>query len=971
MPVAESSPSRWIAPVATALVLGGLLRGAIAVAVFPVTPLGDELYYAETATAIARGEGHVFGVHRMRARWPPAQAALLAPFVDVALVERHPTLLSDLAERAPAQMEARDRAFLRPLVTVEVLLGTLVPGLTAGLAYLLFGGPAAFAAGLLAAVDPALVASSHTLWSETLFTVLLTSALLLALAWRRRPRPALALAAGVGFGLAGLARELALPIAACVGAWWVVSAGARRGRAAAHAALLGLAVALCVAPWTARNYAAFERFVPVSTVGWMALREGNTLSQEQLFERDWPAVREFRQRYVSLPDEMERLDMARGEALALLRREQPLWLARKLVLNVGELASPVTDVFFKIRQGAYGEVSRATTRGLLVLFSLFTLVVGAAAILGIAAARADARRSFALWVLAPLLLVHVVANAFPKYRLPLEPMLLAYAGFAFTSRRPPRRTALAAFVAFALLAGLAALRFVPQAARIWGWEPVGDAERPAERSETARGPARIVLLSMDTVRADRVSGYADVDTTPAIARLAAEGARFRDFYAASNYTIPSHMSIFTGLDPVEHGVTRDVARLSPEVPTLAELLRDAGYRTRAFHEGAYVDGRFGFARGFEVYRRYPRVEVVRRSLPSVLDWVRQRGDEPWFLFLHTYAAHFPYGGFERYRREHPERGLPDAAGLAALRRRFPGNRILRPAELRELPFELRRDCTLYNQLAETHAELLPCGGWVLDAAMLAAPAGDADVAAMMRSYDERIRLVDAAVASLRATLEALGQWEDTLVVVTSDHGEAFYEHGLPRHEYVPFQEVLRVPLVISWPRYFGAAGGRVVEGLAWHLDLLPTLLSLAGIDAPEGLRGLDLSPTLRGEGEIDPERSIFPVILEPANKPQLPPRRVALHGVDKRIAPHPAEPHDPGLLFDLAADPGERRDLLAERAATATALDAAIQRYRDGLAPRPPVHQNTGRPLAHDEPAKPAELPEALREELRQLGYAD
>jgi arylsulfatase A-like enzyme len=961
----------WLAPFAAAVLLGGVVRAAVAWSVFPVTPLGDELYYAETAVHIARGEGHVYGPQRMAARWPPAQAALLAPFVDLELFESAPELLVELAERAPAQMEARDRAFLAPLIAIEVALSALVPGLTALLAWVLFSQRAAFAAGTLAALNPALIASSHTLWSETLFAVLLTAALVAAARWRVRPSAVLALSAGVYFGLAGLTRELALPIAASVGAWWVYCAHGSRRRAAAHAALLGIAAALVVAPWTLRNFERFDRFVPVSTVGWMGLREGNTLSQERLFARDWPAVREFRLRYVAESDEMARMDLARREALELIRAEQPGWLPRKLVFNLGELASPVTDVFFKIRQGAYGDVSPTRVRGLLLGFALFTAALFAAGLCGVFVADDSARRSFPMFVFAPLLLVHTLANAFPKYRLPLEPVLLCYAGAWLTAggaRRLAGRDAKLVGALFLLVLALGVRGFAPQALRLWNRSPEAPAaEAPAAASGPPR-PQRIVLISMDTVRADRVGAP---EMTPAIARLAAEGASFGNFYAASNYTIPSHMSMFTGLDALEHGVTLDAARLSPSVPTLAELLRDAGYRTRAFHEGAYVDGRFGFARGFEIYRRYPRVEVVRRSLPSVLAWLRARGDERWFLFLHSYAAHFPYGGFERYRTEKPERGLPDAEALAALRARFPGNQPLSRAARRSLPFELRRTCTLYNQLAETHSALLPCGGWVLDDDMLAAPGAEDDLAALLDSYDARIRSIDDAVAALRAELERLGQWEDTLVVVTADHGEAFYEHGLPRHEYVPFDEVLRVPLVISWPRFFGAHGGRRIDGLAWHLDLLPTLTALVGIDAPPGLRGRDLSAVLVGDAVIDPARVVFPAVLEPANKPQLPLRRVARRGAVKRIRGHPAQPEDAGHLFDLARDPQERVDLREERAETVDALDAAIDTWEASLVRRPPVHQNTGLPLVEDEQPAPPLLPQERFEELRQLGYVE
>lgn len=957
----------WGSRAVAVILLAGLLRAAIAVWVFPVTPMGDELYYTETAVHIARGEGHVFGPHGMRARWPPGQAALLAPFVDLEEIARRPDLLVELSQRQPAEMEARHRAFLAPLVAVEVAAGTLVVAATAMLAWILFGGRAAFFAALLAALHPGFVAASHYLWSETLFTALLCGGLALGAAWTLRPRAGIAIAAGVVFGLAGLTRELALPVAAAVGLWWIVTSAARR-TATAHAALLGLAAALTIAPWTVRNHTQLDRLVPVSTVGWMGLREGNTLSDVDLFERDWPAVREFRRRYVAIADEGERMDVSRREALELIREAQPAWLLRKLVLNLGELSSPVGDALAKLRQGAYGPVPDAAVRGVLVFTWVFTLFVVSAAALGAAAAPGLARRTLPLFALAPLLVVHVVANAFPKYRLPIEPLLLAYAGFACSAGAralragSSRRSLAIAATALGLFVVLGTARFGPRAARLW---ERGGATAAEPAPDAPIVPARIVLLSMDTVRADRL----DAGTAPAIERLAAQGARVQRFYAASNYTLPAHMSIFTGLDPAAHGVTLDAARLAPGVPTLAELLGGAGYRTRAFHEGAYVEARFGFARGFEVYRRHPRVEVVRRALPGVLDWIRENRDERWFLFLHTYAAHFPYGGFARYRSEDPERGLPSDAEIDALRRRYPDTALYAPKLRRELPVEEQYICSLYNQLAEAHQTLLPCGAALLDEAFRASPDAERDLAAIVRSYDARIGLVDDAVARIRATLEGLGQWDDTLFVVTADHGESFYEHGLPKHEYVPFDEVLRVPLVISWPRFFRERGGVVVEGPAWHLDLLPTLLSLANVAAPAGLRGLDLSPVLSGEATFPQGRGVYPAILRPAHKEQRPLRRVAVRGSRKRIPGHAVFGDEDGFLFDLAGDPGERSNLREARPGEVAELDAAIADWEAGLSPRAPIHQDTGRPLS-GAPA-PVELPGDLEEGLRQLGYID
>lgn len=463
-------------------------------------------------------------------------------------------------------------------------------------------------------------------------------------------------------------------------------------------------------------------------------------------------------------------------------------------------------------------------------------------------------------------------------------------------------------------------------------------------------PQRIVLVSLDTVRASSVSGYGDADTTPTLLEIAGEGVLFRNTVAASSYTIPSHMSIFTGLDPAEHGVHEFHARLAPEVDTLASRLKAAGYRTQAFHEGGFVDARFGFGRGFDEYRELPRQAVLDERLPEVLDWIRSTAETPYFLFLHSYSAHFPYGGYERYRREHPERGLPPAEVLARVT----------PAESAADP-ALHHDCTLYNQLAERQAAVLSCGERKAGEAFRRSPHFAADLRAIRRSYRERIRRLDAALGRIRAALRERGQWQDTLLVVTSDHGEAFFEHGIYGHPFVPFDEVLRVPLVIAYPRLPAGARGRVEPGLVSHLDLLPTVLSLAGQPVPEGLQGQDLSPVLHGRSSVAPDRTVYAGVLRVAHKPQVPLRRVVVTPALKFIEGHASFGDAEGLLFDWHADPAERENLRTRRPDDFATLAEQAATYRTGL-----------RPVAEDAPAgAAAPLSEDQAERLKALGYAD
>jgi arylsulfatase A-like enzyme len=538
-----------------------------------------------------------------------------------------------------------------------------------------------------------------------------------------------------------------------------------------------------------------------------------------------------------------------------------------------------------------------------------------------------------------------------------------------------------AAIAFGRWASIAALAFgvagcgredarqIPDGAQ----ERVPPQTRRAEGANASERPGRIILFSMDTVRADRVSGYGTASTTPNIEEIAAEGTRFEDFYAAASFTLPATMSIFTGLDAIEHGIWNEAAVLSPEVPTLAELLRKAGYRTQAFHEGGYVDPEFGFDRGFEAYTAYPQRKVVEESLWLILDWMRSAKNEPYFLFLHTYAAHDPYGGFERYRREHPERGLPTREQIQEWRRKYPMREHGATSHAATAPDEIRKLCTLFNQLADDNSERLNCGYNNLSFRFPDTPNFELDLAAIVAGYEHRIRSIDQAIGQIRSLLVELDQWDDTLFIITSDHGEAFFEHGLYRHDQVPFNEVLKIPLIVSYPRMLRERGVRSVAGVSWHLDLLPTILSLANVPYPGNLRGVDLSPLMIGNGNRADSRVVFPGVLRVPNEGMEPIRRVVIGDQLKWIEGHERFGDSEGLLFDLEQGPDEQHNLRTERAETFDQMAESARRYERELEPHPAIHRSTRKPITSRPGEFSAKFTLSPEEEeiLRALGYRD
>jgi len=481
-------------------------------------------------------------------------------------------------------------------------------------------------------------------------------------------------------------------------------------------------------------------------------------------------------------------------------------------------------------------------------------------------------------------------------------------------------------------------------------------------------PRRIILISLDTVGSRHVGGYSDA-STPNLDKVAADGVRFDRFYAASTYTLPSHMSMLTGLTPIEHGVVNIPARLAPEVPTLASKLRTAGYETKALHEGGFLGKIYGFDQGFEKYELRNNKDVVGVSIWSTLDWMRNKQDAPYFLFLHTYVAHVPYRGFSDFRRSHAELDLPDDAEIEKLKAQYnkTDHESFFPAS-REIPAEIRHMCTFYNTLASSTVDFLGCGDRLLKDDFLESPHFETYREGLVEAHRAEIRRGDRMVGQVRDLLIELGQWEDTLLVVTSDHGDAMFEHSTHGHDYSPFDEVLKVPLFLSYPRR--VAGGQIVRGLTWHLDLFPTILALAGVPTSSDLQGEDLTSVIANGKEISADRAIHPVLLRPTNRYPLPMRRIVLQGEYKFIEGHGVYGDPEGLLFNLADSPDEDVNLRQSQPQVFANLRALSQRFDEGLTPGEPIHQSTQEQISpFPGEVEPYDAPEEIRRGLEALGY--
>jgi arylsulfatase A-like enzyme len=312
-----------------------------------------------------------------------------------------------------------------------------------------------------------------------------------------------------------------------------------------------------------------------------------------------------------------------------------------------------------------------------------------------------------------------------------------------------------------------------------------------------RGPSppNVLLISLDTLRADRLGCYGySRPTSPAIDyRLALEGTLFERAYAQEPETVGSHMTLFTGRYPCAHGLPGPAGprrALPGDVHTLAELLRAAGYRTGAVTEDGFMTATLGFARGFGSFTEFTRLApggypagMVTETFSDGTRWIARESDRPWFLFLHTYQVHAPYDPPQKYI-----------------------DRVIREA----------------------------------------GPLGPSDL------YDGEIRYTDETLSELLTFLNASGLSEKTLLIVVGDHGEQFGEHGAWGHGNTLYNVLLHVPLIVRAP---GVPASRRISDVVGLIDVLPTVLDVLGLPAYPAAQGRSLVSLW--QGHTLPARTLY------------------------------------------------------------------------------------------------------------------
>ncbi len=444
--------------------------------------------------------------------------------------------------------------------------------------------------------------------------------------------------------------------------------------------------------------------------------------------------------------------------------------------------------------------------------------------------------------------------------------------------------------------------------------------RVASRTER---DVNLVLIVIDTLRADHVGSYGyPKPTTPFLDSLADEGVRFARCHASASWTKPSVATILTSLYPSTHGATSFRRQLPQGITTLPELLREAGFATYAYVSNSNLKAIFQFDQGFDVFDdrglRDTLYLAALRRLPLLSDGLKQ------------------VTGLQFNFRDRDDAVTANARILSWLERNRDENFFM------------------YLHYMEPHA---PYSAPERYRAMF--PPGASEGAQARAGYDADIRFLDDQLAALVARFEEIGIAEKTLFMVTSDHGEAFGEHGDQGHDHTVYQEQLHVPLILRNGTAIPA--GRVVESAVRTVDLAPTLLDYAGLDAPPGMEGRTLLPLAVG-GEEQIARNVF--IDHHSARARNRFRGLITGGRWKYIETLQSELRDPEQfgseeLYDLARDPEETINLLARRPERASAL----RRQCNEMARRTEA--------AALETDAVDRLDAATRRQLEALGYLD
>ncbi len=431
--------------------------------------------------------------------------------------------------------------------------------------------------------------------------------------------------------------------------------------------------------------------------------------------------------------------------------------------------------------------------------------------------------------------------------------------------------------------------------------------------KTDERPTNIILISIDTLRADHLSCYGyKRPTSPTLDKLASQGLLFEEAISTSPWTLPAHGSLLTGMYPNRHGLKLVHRRLPSNITTLADVLKGHGLRTAAIVNSHYVSQRYGFNRGFDDFlyiKEFPETRVPTQVEPKAYEWLSQNSSKPFFLFLHYYDPHSNYWSLPIYEKLFVN---PDYKGIA--------------------------DGSTNQLINFRH------GNVSLDRS---------DAKHLINLYDAGILQLDDGISRLLSFLEKHRLLDNTVLIITADHGEEFLDHGGVLHGQTQYEEMIHVPLIMHGP---GIPKSKRIKKVASLVDIMPTILSLQGIAPPASLDGIDLSVLWRESKSALPQRYVFAEASKGAavpkeNNPGFDIKRAVRH---PRYKLHYDRQTKQVQLYDLRLDPAEKVDVASEHPALVDSMFSQLKEFMN-------IKSQSGTTL---KPLSPEEI-----QRLKSLGY--
>lgn len=743
----------------------------------------DELRYLEAARTIPTLGVPVYS----NPRWDEAHASPVMPY-----------------SMAACYVLFGEQSFQTAARIAQIVLNSLTVMFVFAAALRAFDRRVALLTAGFTAFYPTLVAYTHYFYTETVYIFFLTALVAVLLRPGQRIGLRRALFAGVIGGLTALTRSAFLTHAPLVALWMYFCAGGPRMRRASAVAAFVAGMIVVIAPWTFTNWARYDRFLLIDTnAGNVVWKNLNAVRPENA-DLGLSTIRKSQVRLdgggVPIRPRVEAdniVDRNNAELRAAVRFvfAHPVLYLKNCVIRAAEMVNPTSFLVRRIRVPTRYVGLPPWLAELIVCATVAsTLFVLACGVIGIASRVPTAQQTLMILLIVANATICILVISSSRYRLPMMPLLIPFAidgALGLRSRlrlRAHRRTW--------LVAG------PPIAAMVVAWVLYLPLSFPY--LQTVNRP-NIVLISIDSLRADHLAYYGHSrDTGPAIDRIGTRGVAFANAVAQAPWTLPSHVSLLTSLYPRTHQVNDPSQRLAPGTDTLAAVLKSAGYATHAIVSGPFMQARFGLDQGFDTYddsraqgsHRKSHGAITSPEITAGAVRLLESVQRPYFLFLHYWDVHYDY--------------IPPA------------------------PFDTKFDPDYAGAISSADFMRSPA---------IHADMNPRDLEHLLALYDGEIAWVNSQIRGLLRELKQRSDFDDTIIVVTADHGDEFFEHGEKGHQHSLYQELLHVPLFMRIP---GVERGTTVSQRVQLIDVMPTLLDAAGMPAPHTLQGRSLLPLVQG-----------------------------------------------------------------------------------------------------------------------------